>query len=140
MLIKFLLADILNFHSQLENKSTGVRDLRLIESAVNAPFQTFGGQDLYPTIFDKAAQLAYGLTENHGFIDGNKRAAIHSMMVYLLLNDLDLTAGEDELFQISMGLAAGKISSNELSEWLKYNSTKIYKGESLNEVRIHPKA
>ena len=46
MLIKFLLADILNFHSQLENKSAGVRDLGLIESAVNAPFQTFGGQDL----------------------------------------------------------------------------------------------
>ena len=89
MLIKFLLADILNFHSQLENKSAGVRDLGLIESAVNAPFQTFGGQDLYPTIFDKAAQLAYGLTENHGFVDGNKRAAIHSMMVYLLLNDFE---------------------------------------------------
>ena len=71
MLIKFLLEDILNFHSQLEDKSTGVRDLGLIESAVNAPFQTFGGQDLYPTIFDKAAQLAYGLTENHGFVDGN---------------------------------------------------------------------
>lgn len=79
MLIKFLLADVLNFHSQLEGKSAGVRDLGLIESAVNAPFQTFGGQDLYPTIFDKAAQLAYGLTKNHGFVDGNKRAAIHSM-------------------------------------------------------------
>lgn len=59
MLIKLLLVDVLNFHEQLEGKSAGVRDLGLIESAVNAPFQTFGGQDLYPTIFDKAAQLAY---------------------------------------------------------------------------------
>lgn len=125
MLIKFLLADVLHFHSQLEGKSAGVRDLGLIESAVNTPFQTFGGQDLYPTIFDKAAQLAYGLTENHGFVDGNKRAAIHSMMVYLLLNDLDLTADEDELFQISMDLAAGKISSAELSEWLKLKSSNL---------------
>ena len=124
MLIKFLLADVLNFHSQLEGKSTGIRDLGLIESAVNAPFQTFGGQDLYPTIFDKAAQLAYGLTENHGFVDGNKRAAIHSMMVYLLLNDLDLTANEDEIFRVSMNLAAGKISAVELSEWLKRKSKK----------------
>lgn len=127
MLIKFLLADILNFHSQLENKSAGVRDLGLIESAVNAPFQTFGGEDLYPTIFDKAAQLAYGLTENHGFVDGNKRAAIHSMMVYLLLNDFDIIADEDEIFNVSMGLAAGKISSAELSNWLQRNSIKITK-------------
>ena len=125
MLIKFLLDDVLNFHSQLEDKSAGVRDLGLIESAVNAPFQTFGGQDLYPTIFDKAAQLAYGLTENHGFIDGNKRAAIHSMMVYLLLNDFDITAEEDEIFQVAMNLAKGKISSVELSLWLKINSKRI---------------
>ena len=131
MLIKFLLADILNFHSQLENKSADVRDLGLIESAVNAPFQTFGGQDLYSTIFDKAAQLAYGLTENHGFVDGNKRAAMHSMMVYLLLNDFDIIADEDEIFQVSMGLAAGKISSAQLSEWLKHNSIKIAKERAL---------
>ena len=127
MLIRFLLADILNFHSQLENRSAGVRDLGLIESAVNAPFQTFGGEDLYPTIFDKAAQLAYGLTGNNGFVDGNKRAAIHSMMVYLFLNDFDIIADEDELFSVSMGLAAGKISSSELSMWLQKNSIKFAK-------------
>lgn len=125
MLIKFLLDDVLNFHSQLEETSAGIRDLGLIESAVNAPFQTFGGQDLYPTIFDKAAQLAYGLTENHGFVDGNKRAAIHSMMVYLLLNDFDIIASEDELFNVSMSLAEGKISSAELSNWLKRNTIKV---------------
>lgn len=125
MLIKFLLDDVLNFHSQLEETSAGIRDLGLIESAVNAPFQTFGGQDLYPTIFDKAAQLAYGLTENHGFVDGNKRAAIHSMMVYLLLNDFDIIASEDELFNVSMSLAEGKVSSAELSNWLKLNTIKV---------------
>ena len=124
MLIRFLLEDVLNFHSQLEG-ITGIRDLGLIESAVNAPFQTFGGIDLYPTIFDKAAQLAYGLTENHGFIDGNKRAAIHSMMVYMLLNGYDLIADENELFNVSMNIASGKITSDELSEWLKRKSKAI---------------
>ena len=121
MLIKFLLDDVLDFHAQLEGTSSSIRDLGLIESAVNAPFQTFGGIDLYPTIFDKAAQLAYCLTQNHGFIDGNKRSAIHSMMVYLLLNGFDLTADEDEIFNVSMSLAEGKISSKELAEWLKLN-------------------
>ena len=125
MLIRFLLADVLNFHKQIEGVGAGIRDLGLIESAVNAPFQTFGGQDLYPTIFDKAAQLSYGLTENHGFIDGNKRAAIHSMMVYLLLNGFDLIADEDEIFDVAMNLAAGKISSAELSDWLELKTKKV---------------
>lgn len=125
MLIRFLLADVLNFHKQIEGAGTGVRDLGLIESAVNAPFQTFGGKDLYPTIFDKAAQLAYGLTENHDFIDGNKRAAIHSMMVYLLLNGFDLIADEDEIFDVAMNLAAGRISSTELSDWLELKAKKV---------------
>lgn len=125
MLIRFLLADVLNFHSQLEEKGSGIRDLGLIESAVNAPFQTFGEQDLYPTIFDKAAQIAYGLTKNQGFVDGNKRAAIHSMMVYLLLNDFDIIADEDEIFQVAMSLAAGKMSSAALSDWLRLKTKKI---------------
>lgn len=86
---------------------------------------------MYPTVFDKAAQLAYGLTENHGFVDGNKRAAIHSMMVYLLLNDFDVIADEDEIFQVSMGLAAGKIFSAELSEWLKLKTKKFAKERAL---------
>ena len=125
MLIKFLLADILNFHSQLENKSTGVRDLRLIESAVNAPFQTFGGQDLYPTIFDKAAQLAFGLTKNHGFVDGNKRVAIHAMEVYLFINGYDTNFSQEEIIKIGFELAEGKLSAENLSELLKSRTFEI---------------
>ncbi len=84
--IELVLNDILKFHSELESNKefstgAGIRDFGLLESAVNAPFQTFDGQDLYATIFDKAAHLAYGLTKNHGFVDGNKRVAIHAMLV-----------------------------------------------------------
>lgn len=138
MLIRFLLEDVLNFHSQLTEKGSGIRDLGLIESAVNAPFQTFGEQDLYPTVFDKAAQLAYGLTENHGFVDGNKRAAIHSMMVYLILNGFDLIADENELFKVSMSLAAGKISSSELANWLKCNVKHIRTAEFITQTKELP--
>ena len=85
--IELILNDILKFHSELENNKNfatgaGIRDLGLLESAVNAPFQTFGGEDLYKTIFDKAAHLAHGLAKNHGFVDGNKRVAIHAMLVF----------------------------------------------------------
>ena len=81
-MIKFLLAEALKFHAQLDTVA-GVRDIGLIESAINAPFQTWDGQDLHPTIFDKAAQLFYKLTQNHGFVDGNKRVALHTAAVFL---------------------------------------------------------
>lgn len=114
----------MKFHSELESNKdfatgAGIRDFGLLESAVNAPFQTFGGEDLYKTIFDKAAHLAYGLTKNHGFVDGNKRVAIHAMLVYLMINDIDVDYTQEELVKIGLGLADSTISPDELSKWLK---------------------
>ena len=88
-MITFLLEDIIDFHNDLEQNSivsAGIRDKSLIESAVNAPFQTFDNMELYPTVEEKAAHLFYGLVKNHGFIDGNKRVAVHAMFIYLSLN------------------------------------------------------
>lgn len=82
-MITFLLEDIIDFHNDLEQNSivsAGIRDKSLIESAVNAPFQTFDNMELYPTVEEKAAHLFYGLVKNHGFIDGNKRVAVRAML------------------------------------------------------------
>ncbi len=123
-IIDFIMEDILNFHKllasdkELQTNST-IRDIRLLESAVNNPFQTFGGEDLYPTIFNKAAQLAYGLVKNHGFVDGNKRVAIHAMLVYLEVNDYKIDFSQDELIEIGMDLAESKLSAESLSEMLE---------------------
>jgi hypothetical protein len=68
--VQFLLSDIMDFHKALEQTfmmETGIHDQGLLESAVNTPFQTFGGVDLYPSIFDKAARLCYGLAKDHPF-------------------------------------------------------------------------
>ncbi len=77
---EILLEDILEFHAELEESDIpvedGVRDMALLESAVNAPFQTFGGQDLFPSIYEKAARLLYGIANNHAFVEGNKRTAV----------------------------------------------------------------
>ena len=82
--IQFTVQDIYELHIQLEETfilSSGIRDENLLASAVNTPFQTLMGNDLYPSIYDKAAQLCYGIANNHPFTDGNKRTALHSMYV-----------------------------------------------------------
>ena len=70
--------------------SYGIRDIGLLESALSAPFQTFDKAELYPTLYEKAARLGYGLVENHAFLDGNKRIAAHTMLLFLTVNGIQL--------------------------------------------------
>ena len=69
---------------------SGIYDMNLLQSAINTPFQPFVGINLYPTVFDKAARLCFGLAKNHLFNDGNKRTAVHTILIYLDLNDIFL--------------------------------------------------
>ncbi|MDU2462482.1 Fic family protein [Veillonella sp.] len=111
--IQLTVQDIYELHRELEDAfvlSSGVRDKNLLASAVNTPFQTFMGSDLYPSLCDKAAQLCYGIANNHPFTDGNKRTALHSMYVYLIIN-----------------VAAGNMTNVELAYWLEKNTIEIYK-------------
>ena len=98
--------------------SDGIRDTGLLESAVNAPFQSFGGQDVYPTIYEKAARLGFGLAQNHAFIDGNKRIAALAVLAFLSLNSIELDCTEFELFSLFMRLADGTLSFEELTKWI----------------------
>ena len=87
-MIKPSIEQILMLHTQLIEQtggSNGVRDYNLLESAVETPFQSFGGKELYPTIQAKAVRLGYGLIKNHPMIDGNKRIGAHAMLVFLAL-------------------------------------------------------
>ena len=128
--IQFTIQDIYELHNQLEESfilSSGVRDENLLASAVNTPFQTFMGNDLYPSIYDKAAQLCYGIANNHPFTDGNKRTALHSMYVYLIINGFDVTATQQEVENLIIDVAAGNMINTELAEWLRENTIKIDK-------------
>ena len=71
--------------------SDGIRDEGMLDSALNSPFQSFGGKELYPSIQAKAAQLCFGLIKNHAMIDGNKRLGTHVMLVFLALNGYELS-------------------------------------------------
>lgn len=126
--IQFTLQDIYKLHTQLENAfvlSSGVRDENLLASAVNTPFQTFMGNDLYPSIYDKAAQLCYGIANNHPFTDGNKRTALHSMYVYLIINGFDIMATQQDVENMIIDVASGNMTNVELAQWLQKNTVEI---------------
>ena len=126
--IQFTVQDIYELHIQLEKTfilSSVIRDEKLLASAVNIPFQTFMGNDLYPSIYDKAAQLCYGIAKNHPFTDGNKRTALHSMYVYLIINGFDITATQQEVEDLIIDVAAGKMTNTELVQWLRKNTIEI---------------
>ena len=108
-------------HTQLilqTGGSEGVRDYNLLDSALETPFQSFGGDELYPTIQAKAARLGYGLIKNHCMIDGNKRIGTHAMLVFLALNGIELKYTQKELYETILHVAAGKIEYEDLLQWV----------------------
>ena len=98
--------------------SQGIRDEALLESALSAPFQTFGNEDVFPSIQQKAARLCYGLVKNHAFVDGNKRIGTHTMLVFLALNKIELDYTQQELIDIILSAASGKSSFEDLLTWI----------------------
>ena len=112
---------VLMLHTQLIQQtggSDGVRDYNLLDSALENPFQSFGGEELYPTIQAKAARLGYGLIKNHCMIDGNKRIGTHAMLAFLALNGIELKYTQKELYETILDIAAGKIGYEDLLQWV----------------------
>ena len=112
---------ILMLHTQLIQQTggnDGVRDYNLLDSALETPFQSFGGDELYPTIQAKAARLGYGLIKNHCMIDGNKRIGTHAMLVFLALNGIELKSTQKELYETILDVAAGNIEYEGLLQWV----------------------
>jgi death on curing protein len=77
-----------------------------LESCLETPRQTFGGQDLYPRLVEQAAILFYLLNKNHPFANGNKRIALTGLLVFLFLNGRWIAAGQEEMFDLAMNVAA----------------------------------
>ncbi len=97
----------------------GVRDEGLLDSAINAPFQTFAEQDLYPTVLEKAARLGFGLISNHPFLDGNKRIGAHAMLTFMGVNQINLCCTDEELISLILQVASGRLDYDGMLEWLK---------------------
>ena len=98
--------------------SAGLRDQGLLESALSAPFQSFGDTSAYPSLQQKAPRLCNGLVQNHPFVDGNKRIGAHAMLVFLALNGVELSYTQRELADIILQVASGEKSYDELLAWI----------------------
>ena len=120
-MIFFEYEQVIKLHSSLIAKTggiDGIRDEKLLDSALQMPFQTFGGNNLYPDVLDKASQLCYSLIENHPFVDGNKRIGVHLALLFLKLNNIELNYSQQELIDFGLGIASGTISKHGIKEWL----------------------
>ncbi len=120
-MIKLTKKQILMLHRQLIEETggkDGIRDENLLESALEAPFQSFGGEELFPGTQAKAARLCYGLVKNHAMVDGNKRIGAHAMLVFLALNGYELAYSQKELSDIILDVASGKTGCEELLDWI----------------------
>ena len=120
-MIKLTKEQILLLHTQLietTGGSDGIRDISLLESALESPFQSYGGEELYPSIQAKAARLCYGLVKNHAMIDGNKRLGCHTMLVFLALNGYEMEYTQKELSDLVLDVAVDRKQYEDILQWL----------------------
>ncbi len=116
------LDEIVAIHFRVTEKtggSQGVRDWDLLASALGRPQATFGGEDLYPDIFLKAAALIQSLSSNHPFVDGNKRTALTTLEYFLYLNGFILKATQREKVDFTLWAENKKPSLEAISDWIK---------------------
>ena len=119
---------ILYLHQEIMERSEGtggVRDQGLLESAVYRPQASFGGEDLYPDLFSKAAALGHSVIKNHPFADGNKRTGFEAMRLMLRLNGYDIQASLKAKFSFVMAIAEGRLKEQAIADWLKRNCRRI---------------
>lgn len=99
--------------------STELRDIGLLDSALEGIFQTFGGEELYPTKEEKGARLGYTLISNHAFVDGNKRIGMYVMLTFLEVNGIHMGCTNEDVIEAGLGVASGKMSYEELLAWVR---------------------
>lgn len=102
-----------------------MRDLDLLISAASRLQATFGGYDLYPSLFSKAAALIHSLVLNHPFIDGNKRTAMVSTARFLFINGYILKISKREIIDLSLRIESKKLVMEDLAVWFKKHSKRI---------------
>jgi death-on-curing protein len=116
------LAEVVEIHGDQIDRyggADGIRDVNLLSSAVATPYASFSGSFLHQDIFAMAAAYAYHISQNHPFVDGNKRTALASALVFLELNGVRVMDPKEKLYESMIALAAGKLNKAEFAEILR---------------------
>lgn len=116
------LEQILALHEDLIERyrgSYGIRELNLLESAIFRSQVTFGGNELYETLFDKAAVIMHSLILNHPFLDGNKRTGTISALQFLSENSIEIFASQEEILVLALNIESKKLNVKQIAQWLE---------------------
>ncbi len=116
------IAELMEIYQRVMTQSgglAGIHDFGSLESALAQPQMSFGGQELYPTLLEKAAALGFSLINNHPFIDGNKRLGHAAMELFLVLNNYEIESTVDEQEQVILSVATGKLNREAFTAWLR---------------------
>ena len=121
-MIKFSQDKVLLLHKLITEETGGdpeLRDINLLDSALESAFQTFDGVELYPTKEEKGARLGFSLISNHAFVDGNKRIGMCVLLTFLEVNGIRLDVDNDDVARVGLAVASGEMKYNELLEWIR---------------------
>lgn len=115
--------DVLELHAdQLAEfgGGSGIRDRGLLESAVAQPQATFGGELVHGDVFEVAAAYLFHIVSNHPFVDGNKRTGLLAALVFLDLNGHTMLGASEELYELTMAVAAGRATKSDAAATLRH--------------------
>ncbi len=121
-MIKFSQEKILLLHQLIAQETggdAGVRDYGLLESALESAYQTFGGEELFPSKEEKAAKLGFSLISNHAFVDGNKRIGMYVMLTFLEMNGIHISPSDDDVIKLGLAVASGEADYEDILEWIR---------------------
>ncbi len=113
---------VIRLHQLMAEETGGGRLLRseaLLESAVEGTYATFGGEELYPTVEEKAARLGYALISNHAFEDGNKRIGVLVLLSYLEASGIRIRADQQAVIDLGLGTASGQMDQEDVLAWIR---------------------
>lgn len=116
--------EIIELQNKLIEKTGGSHGLLnkgLLESAVFSAQGGFGENEAYPTIEEKAARLMFSLTNNHSFVDGNKRIGVLVMLMTLNLNSISLEYTQEELIELGLSVASGSWGYDDILKFILTN-------------------
>ena len=120
------LEEVLAIHEDRIRKyggAFGVRDLRLLQTAMGTVEATFAGSYLHGTLFEMAAAYLFHICRNHPFLDGNKRTALACALAFLRLNDMRIAAPQDDLYDLVIGVAVGKVTKADVAVFFQQHTS-----------------